>query len=526
MDTAARDSGDPVSESFPIVGGLEEWGFPLVGMMAADNGGSYSAFCTATPVTPTVIITAAHCLDAIYDYGSTPIAFGMISPDGTGSYKAVDKSTRRVHPQWNYDYYNYVHDVALIKLSDPIDADMFPLLRRSSVGSGDIGTTLTVVGYGMTNPSGGGTGVKRSIFMNIVETHGQYFVLHTSPYRNGICYGDSGGPSFVPGELRDIQYGIHARTQVETCGPGEDTDVGYYYESFIKPTVLSLDPGAGTCGDGVCTGIEEEPTCPSDCGTYQCGDGMVEDPEVCDDGNTVGGDGCSADCLSDETCGNGVADAAAGEICDDGNAAGGDGCSADCLSDETCGNGIVDAAAGEICDDGNAAGGDGCSADCLSDETCGNGIVDAAAGEMCDDGNTVGRDGCSADCGSDEACGNNIIDEEMGEMCDDGNRIAGDGCSAGCGSDETCGNGVLDIQMGETCDDGNREDGDGCPGDCGKPSPTMTGGCGCRTAGSSGAGSSAPALVILAALMLIAVRFRLRFPIPVFFSRKKNPDKV
>jgi cysteine-rich repeat protein len=42
----------------------------------------------------------------------------------------------------------------------------------------------------------------------------------------------------------------------------------------------------------------------------------------------VGGDGCSADCRSDETCGNGVLDA--GEACDDGNALAGDGCDTAC----------------------------------------------------------------------------------------------------------------------------------------------------------------------------------------------------
>jgi len=37
---------------------------------------------------------------------------------------------------------------------------------------------------------------------------------------------------------------------------------------------------------------------------------------VCDDGDTVDGDGCSADCLSNETCGNTIVDAAVGEHCD------------------------------------------------------------------------------------------------------------------------------------------------------------------------------------------------------------------
>jgi cysteine-rich repeat protein len=38
--------------------------------------------------------------------------------------------------------------------------------------------------------------------------------------------------------------------------------------------------------------------CGTDCKVPRCGDGKLEGGEVCDDGNTVGGDGCSADCKS------------------------------------------------------------------------------------------------------------------------------------------------------------------------------------------------------------------------------------
>jgi cysteine-rich repeat protein len=112
-----------------------------------------------------------------------------------------------------------------------------------------------------------------------------------------------------------------------------------------------------------------------------CGNGDVELDEDCDDGNMIGGDGCSTSCTFEE-CGDAVVDAAAGEECDDGNVLAGDGCSPSCVF-ERCGNGITDL--NEACDDGNEVAGDGCSATCHSDETCGNGIVDSAAGEECDD---------------------------------------------------------------------------------------------------------------------------------------------
>lgn len=130
-----------------------------------------------------------------------------------------------------------------------------------------------------------------------------------------------------------------------------------------------------------------------------CGNGAVEAAEACDDGNTVGGDGCSADCLSDESCGNGTQDTAAGEVCDDGNTVAGDGCGASCLSDETCGNAIIDTALGETCDDGpgNGYASNACRPDCQL-PVCGDGIGDTDYGEQCDDGNDIDDDVCSNTC--------------------------------------------------------------------------------------------------------------------------------
>jgi cysteine-rich repeat protein len=61
-------------------------------------------------------------------------------------------------------------------------------------------------------------------------------------------------------------------------------------------------------------------------------------------------------------CGDGIVDTALGEVCDDGNSVFGDGCRPDCKSTEVCGNGIVDPEVNEQCDDGNSIGRDGCSA--------------------------------------------------------------------------------------------------------------------------------------------------------------------
>lgn len=74
-----------------------------------------------------------------------------------------------------------------------------------------------------------------------------------------------------------------------------------------------------------------------------CGNNIIEQPEQCDDGNTISGDACSADCrveIGHLSCGLGA--------------------SVDCGL--VCGDGIL--AGSESCDDGNSVDGDGCSHSC------------------------------------------------------------------------------------------------------------------------------------------------------------------
>ena len=219
-----------------------------------------------------------------------------------------------------------------------------------------------------------------------------------------------------------------------------------------------------------------------------CGDGVRQNGETCDDGNTTASDGCSATCTLESgytcntarpnvcthipVCGDGLREGS--ETCDDGNTTASDGCSATCTvesgyscttatpnvctPDPVCGNGLREGS--ETCDDGNTANSDGCSSVCAVESgyscttatpnvcthipVCGDGIREGS--ETCDDGNTTASDGCSATCTvesgyscttatpnvctPDPVCGNGL--REGSETCDDGNTTASDGCSDVC----------------------------------------------------------------------------------------------
>jgi cysteine-rich repeat protein len=212
---------------------------------------------------------------------------------------------------------------------------------------------------------------------------------------------------------------------------------------------------------------------------------------------------CSADhqgCIRDNKCGDTVREE--GEICDDGNTLDGDGCSADCLSREVCGDLVINEVIGELCDDGNNRNGDGCSSVCKL-EFCGDSIVSKDRGEVCDDGNADSFDGCRGDCKSNEACGNGLLDGHLGEKCEfpDAPFPRAFDDVAECDNDctlPTCGDGhanrmYLVIGMGpdhyEQCDNGTA-DSPACDSDCtgvqcGDSHANLTAGEQCDTAGNS-----------------------------------------
>jgi fibro-slime domain-containing protein len=267
----------------------------------------------------------------------------------------------------------------------------------------------------------------------------------------------------------------------------------------------TCDDANTTPGDG-CSGVcQVEPgyACPSagvPCvRTWVCGNGHIDPGEACDDGTTSGTGGCSADCTTVEPgytcpnvggnggpctkapanrCGDGVV--AGNELCDDGNTTSGDGCSSTCAVESGytcptanapctrlayCGNGIVDGT--DQCDDGNTTAGDGCSPTCKVEPayacvstgtppksvchvtTCGDGVKEGS--EQCDDGNLIPYDGCSPTCSIEPKCNGGTCTAVCGdglkfpqEGCDDGNTTSGDGCSSTCtvetGTGYTCTN--------------------------------------------------------------------------------------
>ena len=104
-------------------------------------------------------------------------------------------------------------------------------------------------------------------------------------------------------------------------------------------------PG-GSTGSDARPGLPPIPVVPT---SVDCGNGILDPGEQCDDGNRSSGDGCTALCQipCNWICGS----------C---------GTPTPCITTVVCGDGVL--ASFESCDDGNTMSGDGCAASCMAIE--------------------------------------------------------------------------------------------------------------------------------------------------------------
>lgn len=194
----AITNGQPDGDDHPYVG---------IALGPATGGGFW--VCSAAAISPTVVVTAAHCFegpDVWVTFDEVPANFfqytGTWTPD----------------PDWCIGCGNGLpgfdsHDVAVIVLDEPVALPRYAQLPTEGlVDTLPMKTDVDLVGYGIQFDQGGGPRYPEDGAFTryyapaklVASKHvhsDEYIKLTANPAqgKGGICFGDSGGPDLLGG---------------------------------------------------------------------------------------------------------------------------------------------------------------------------------------------------------------------------------------------------------------------------------------------------------------------------------------
>jgi secreted trypsin-like serine protease len=200
-------------------GELDGQDHPYVVLLLMDVGGAPAFRCSATLISPTVVLTAGHCTD---NYPGDPYTGMRIFTEsdvqnGNNTYpfgggpNSVEAADWYTHPLYETAPF-FVHDVGVVILEEPIYLDEYGTLPevdqldvlKTQRGLQD--TSFTSVGYGLQqiNP----VFVQSEKIRMVAHPHliqintpgftGDFSLLLSNNHSTGgTCFGDSGGPNFL-----------------------------------------------------------------------------------------------------------------------------------------------------------------------------------------------------------------------------------------------------------------------------------------------------------------------------------------
>ncbi len=229
-----------------VVGGWAATDDQIFATVEIRRTGAASGFCSGALISPLVVVTAAHC--AVVEPEE-----GVVRPASPGTLQVVagHLSSRtvaprmlrtvyevRVHEDYDHEFImgrsrdgagqggiGSPHDIALLFIARPFETTaLAPLLtqsrQRELIQHGDVGF---VAGYGVYDLDENRTG-QLHISDAIIDIIGPQELLtrRTDPLGDS-CYGDSGGPLYVPTDRGEFVVGVvsRGRSDVERdCGDG------------------------------------------------------------------------------------------------------------------------------------------------------------------------------------------------------------------------------------------------------------------------------------------------------------------
>jgi V8-like Glu-specific endopeptidase len=200
-------------------GELDGNAHPAVVLLLMEQNGVPAFRCSASLLSPTVVLTAGHCAGEPGEFSGMRVFTESDVQNGDNNYpyagpNAVEAVAWYSHPQFTEAQF-YLHDVGVVILKSPgvrLDASKYVKLPR--VNSEDAlqpreSTRFTAVGYGVQRINSAQVTAEKIrmsanpylVQINTGFTGPGSLLLSNNASSGGTCFGDSGGPNFLGDSL-------------------------------------------------------------------------------------------------------------------------------------------------------------------------------------------------------------------------------------------------------------------------------------------------------------------------------------
>jgi len=234
-----------------IVGGTETWQESAVALKTTQCHftGDFPAICSALLISPTVVITARHCVS----FSATPACPNGVDPTQTATFSVAVGCHDIVNgcpaAKWKslasqpVLYPGSDDDIAILHLQQAVTAKPMRLVSPARLAEIAAGNSVVLHGWGHTVENGSGSPVLRSVARPIEsipfnlpgftpQPQGFSTTTGQNPYV-GSDHGDSGGPTLV---LRDGEWFTLGVIQAGDYGSPRTTHglIPYYFSWLLS----------------------------------------------------------------------------------------------------------------------------------------------------------------------------------------------------------------------------------------------------------------------------------------------------